>query len=77
VGEGEQQMIKLTINKCNHGTFAISLDDENGGTRLTPSKCCGSWKEVQAWELSAEDCRDFANLFESAQMAAIIEKTTN
>ena len=38
----------LTVNRCGaHPDFwAVCLDDGNGGTRLTHSKCCGRWDGV-------------------------------
>lgn len=46
-------MKRLTIDRCRtHGYFAVAVDDEDGGgTRLTPTKCCGSWKTIHSWPL--------------------------
>lgn len=44
--------MKLTINRCPHGTYAISVDDDGGGTRVTPSKCCGRWDVIKEWDLT-------------------------
>ena len=42
----------IAINKCpKHGYYMISVEDDNGGFRLTGSKCCGSWKTVQRWKV--------------------------
>lgn len=50
----------LSIDKCpHHGWLAICINDsDGGGTRLTPSKCCGRWDTVKAWPLDARMCRD-------------------
>ena len=58
----------ISINKCQkHGYFSIFLDDESGsGTRLTSSKCCGSWQEVKRWPLTSEELKEIANEFECA-----------
>lgn len=32
----------LAIDKCPHGTVALSINNDIGGTRLTGG-CCGSW----------------------------------
>lgn len=39
---------RLTVNRCAlHPDFwAICLEDEHGGTRLTGSKCCGRWDGI-------------------------------
>lgn len=51
----------LSIDKCPaHGFYAISLDDDSGGHRLTPSKCCGRWERVKAWKMDAKQLRDIA-----------------
>lgn len=49
----------LSIDRCpHHGWWAICISDDIGGTRLTPSKCCGRWDTVKAWPLDARMCRD-------------------
>lgn len=40
--------------RCPHGVLAVSLDDEIGGHRLTPSKCCGSWTTVERWPVDPD-----------------------
>ena len=58
---------KLVINVCHqHNYYAISIDDDNGGQRITPNKCCGSWTTLKAWDLSAHDWRELAKLAEYA-----------
>lgn len=43
----------LAINVCqDHGVWAISIDDESGGIRLTDGKCCGRWEVVKSWPLT-------------------------
>ena len=52
----------LTIMRCSkHSYWAVSIDDANGGSRITPSKCCGSWSDVKSWRLSEREWRDIAN----------------
>lgn len=52
---------KLVINQCHsHGVYSVSVEDENGGMRITPSKCCGSWSTVKEWALSKSDWLDLA-----------------
>jgi hypothetical protein len=49
--------ILLSIDRCpRHGFNAVSVSGNSkiGGTRLTPSKCCGSWKQVQAWDVDVD-----------------------
>ena len=58
-------MRKLVINRCpEHGFYAISLDCERGGTRITHGKCCGRWETVKSWDLDAKQLRSIANEFE-------------
>ncbi len=47
---------KICVDQCpkHQAYFAISVGDENCGTRLTPSKCCGQWTEVAAWKATPE-----------------------
>ena len=54
--------IYLSIDRCpKHPEFwavCVAELDEHGdgsGTRITPSKCCGSWERVREWKLSAHD----------------------
>ncbi len=50
---------KLAINECpKHGYRSVTIDQEflDGGgigSRISPTKCCGSWKVVQSWSLPA------------------------
>lgn len=55
-------MKTLSIDRCpTHGLYAICVGDENGGKRLTPSKCCGSWgQEIVRWKLTPEELREIA-----------------
>jgi len=59
-------MRTLAIYKCPHSIYSVSLDDEGGGIRLTPSKCCGHWDHVSSWSMTAEELRELANEFECA-----------
>jgi NTP pyrophosphatase (non-canonical NTP hydrolase) len=46
----------LAINKCpNHGFYSITVEDDDTGTRVTPSKCCGRWDTVKRWKVSQCD----------------------
>jgi hypothetical protein len=55
----EEGVMKLVINRCNrHNFWSVSIEDEDGGTRITPGKCCGSWSTVKEFNLSASDWRD-------------------
>ncbi len=61
-------MKKLAIYRCStHGYWAIVVDDENGGTRVTGSKCCGSWHLVHSFHM---DSSDWTELSELARVAA-------
>jgi len=43
--------------------MAICIDDtDGGGTRVTPSKCCGQWQTVKAWTLSKRAWQELAEL---------------
>ena len=55
----------LTINRCpTHEVYSVSIDDEGGGTRLTPGKCCGRWIEIGRWPMTAARLREIANEIE-------------
>ena len=52
----------LSIDKCPiHGFYAICLGDENAGTRLTSSKCCGRWENIMKWFVNADELRAMAS----------------
>lgn len=53
--------MKLAINICPHGIYSVSIDDESGGVRLTPSKCCGRWTIVQEWPLTHQRGAEIVN----------------
>jgi hypothetical protein len=61
-------MKTISLDKCPHGMFAISLNDEDKGfgTRLTPNKCCGRWEMVVTWKLTGDQLREIANEFSCA-----------
>ena len=63
----------LTITRCPlHGYYAVIIDSPNGGgTRLTPSKCCGRWADLKKFRMSARDWREMARL--AREMAQIAE----
>jgi len=47
--------MKLCIDKClRHGYWAVSIEDDGIGTRLTPIKCCGSWTTVKSWNVDPQ-----------------------
>lgn len=61
---------RLAIYRCpSHGWYAIAVEDERGGRRITPSKCCGSWDIVKSWYLSAHGWGEIAGLAEMAAKA--------
>lgn len=42
----------LAINQCpTHGYWAITVEDNVSGERITPSKCCGRWDTVKRWPI--------------------------
>lgn len=53
----------LAINRCpTHDWWAITIEDEDGGIRVTPFKCCGRWDTVTAFRLSERDWRELAEI---------------
>lgn len=53
---------KLSICRCpTHGFYSVSIEDNDGGVRLTPSKCCGRWDVVKEWRLSIEQWDEIVN----------------
>lgn len=61
---------RLAINRCpEHGFHSVSIDEGSGGSRVTPSKCCGRWVVVSAWALSAREWDEIRNLAEQAALA--------
>lgn len=50
--------VYLGIYECpRHHYTAIMVEplNDSGGTRLTPSKCCGSWTLKKRWKVDAEE----------------------
>lgn len=59
--------MKLVIARCpTHGFWAVTIDAENSGTRVTPGKCCGRWDTVHQWKLSPREWRSLAHECELA-----------
>lgn len=61
--------MNLAISRCSkHGYWMVSVERPgSSGTRITPSKCCGSWETVKTWPLSAEQWNEIANLAQQAE----------
>ena len=58
----------LMIDKCNkHNFWAISIGDENSSTRLTPSKCCGTWQEQKRFKIDRRMCDEVIEQFTIAR----------
>ncbi len=66
---------RLTINRCPvHQEFwSVSIDSGSSGTRITPSKCCGQWREVISWKLSERDWEEIVLQAEQAAEEASYE----
>lgn len=59
---------RLVVNRCpvHPHFFSVSIDDDTGGYRVTPSKCCGRWNVVASWPLAQDDWRELATRAERA-----------
>lgn len=57
--------LTIALNRCPHGIEMLSLDNESGGSRFAGPKCCGSWKVIAEWPVSAKDLREIAEEAES------------
>jgi hypothetical protein len=52
----------LSIDQCaEHGQYAVSIDDDESGIRLTPDKCCGRWVRIKAWPVNSSQLRAIAD----------------
>ena len=52
----EKKVVTLAMDKCPHGCWAITVNLRGRhGTRLTHSKCCGTWTTVREWTMSKAD----------------------
>lgn len=59
--------LALVIDKCRlHGVYAVSVCDKDGGTRMTPGKCCGQWSVVKRFVLTEHDWRSLARAADRA-----------
>jgi len=58
----------IALYRCTQHKFdALMLETANGNTctRMTPSKCCGSWnKRVKRWHISPSNAGDWADRME-------------
>ena len=72
----------LCFNECpKHAYKSVSVDliraDGSGhGTRVTSSKCCGSWTTVRKWMLSASEWKTLADEARRAQRFAVKQERT-
>ena len=52
---------RLALVECpTHGFKAVSIEDEGGGIRVTPGKCCGRWVTTKEWAMSEREWRSLA-----------------
>lgn len=51
--------VTVEILRCPHGALAVSLAGKptDGGKRITPGKCCGSWTTIGSWQVDADQIR--------------------
>lgn len=69
----------LEICRCPiHADFwAVHIGNyEEGGTRLTNSKCCGQWRTIRAWRPSRAEWRDIVRLASNAGRRALGRQRT-
>lgn len=65
---------RMSVDMCpSHNWYAIALDDQHGGLRLTGSKCCGQWQTQLGWLLTPQQMRDIAGELECAADEAELE----
>lgn len=58
----------LSIDECKqHGFHAVCIGNDDTGTRLTPTKCCGSWTLVKRWKLTPESIDSMVTELEVAK----------
>lgn len=57
---------EIAVDRCPHGTNAISLDSDGGGTRLLGPKHCGRWERQFAFTLTPENARAMIRELEDA-----------
>lgn len=56
----------VCIDHCHvHGYWAVSVRRGAHGERITPDKCCGSWKTWREWPIDASELRDAADWLDS------------
>lgn len=63
----------LSILKCaTHGFYAISVEREGHGHRLTSGKCCGTWSTLRSWEVDSQTLRATADWLESPNFPQMV-----
>jgi len=73
-GGGNVRELTISLDFCaNHmSTQSIAVNLDGGASRLVGSKCCGRWKEVEAWRVTPGQLREIAAELESyADMAEV------
>jgi len=47
--------VKVEILLCaSHSVYAVAIDNQ----RITPAKCCGSWRSVRTYLVSKSEIRE-------------------
>jgi hypothetical protein len=72
-------MIYLAINRCPiHRDFlSVAIEEEDGGgTRITPSKCCGRWETLKRWPLEESQWLTVASLAKTAARKSVTPRKT-
>ena len=66
----------IEINQCNeHDHLCIAVGNEDGSSvRVTPPKCCGSWRTIQRWPLTADTEK---NLLAAILPSTVLSKTSD
>jgi hypothetical protein len=71
-------MKTLVIMRCReHQAWAVSIDDTEDGTgsRVTPGKCCGSWRTVKEFVMTSALWTELADAAAfAADRAALAER---
>ena len=61
--------VTLSVDRCPHDVYEVVLScsrpKRTGGTRLTPSRCCGHADQVMTWIMTASALREMAEELES------------
>jgi hypothetical protein len=69
----------IAINRCHNHPSCLMIDvtNEHGGTRITPTKCCGHWDLIKTWRTDQITLESLAELLKDSGYCVYKKKINN